>query len=369
MNRHGLLTTLITIQSLFLFCQEMKAAQLSLYSPNNPKIRYTGRIDFSDPKKPRLSGAGCYFQLNFQGSACELLLQDENLWGNHNYMVAVIDGKYQGRIRLDKDQTNYPIAKDLQDTVHSLFVCKATEAQIGYVDFLGISCGEILPPGEQPVRKIEFIGNSITCGMGLELSDLPCDSGAWYDQHNAYLAYGPLVARELDADWRLSSVSGIGMTRNWNSDGPTMPDVYQHIFLDTSSALWDAKTYSPDLVSICLGTNDFSDGDGTYQRALLDSAKFISDYIGFVKFIRSRYPKAQICFLTSPVFSEEKDARLKRYLSTIMARMQKVKKDEKIHLFDFSGHYHKGCTGHPNREEHEMMAKELLPFYKKVMAW
>jgi hypothetical protein len=28
-----------------------------------------------------------------------------------------------------------------------------------------------------------------------------------------------------------------------------------------------------------------------------------------------------------------------------------------------------GCAGHPDREDHEKMAAELLPFYKEVMNW
>ena len=124
--------------------------------------------------------------------------------------------------------------------------------------------------------------------MGMDTSEIPCGSGVWYDHHNAYLAYGPLIARELNADWLLSSVSGIGMFRNWNSPGPTMPEVYQNLYLNTdSTVVWNAQTYIPDLISICLGTNDFSDGDGSYERTDLDSATFVNRYIQFVKFIRN----------------------------------------------------------------------------------
>ena len=42
---------------------------------------------------------------------------------------------------------------------------------------------------------IEFIGNSITCGAAADPSEVPCDAGVYHDQHNAYAAYGPRVAR------------------------------------------------------------------------------------------------------------------------------------------------------------------------------
>ncbi len=160
------------------------------------------------------------------------------------------------------------------------------------------------------------------------------------------------------------------MIRNWNSPGPTMPEVYHNLYLNTdSTVVWNDPTFIPDLVSICLGTNDFSDGDGSYQRAALDSATFVNRYIQFVKYIRNQYPQAQICCLTSPAISGEKGFKLRNYLSAVIQYLQKNETDEKVSLFVFSRNYSSGCTGHPDKEEHQMMTEELLPFFKKVMDW
>lgn len=347
-----------------------QAHEPTLYKPENENIRYTGRIDFANPHRPRLIGAGAYLEVKFSGTACDILLEDQNLNDNHGYITAEIDGKYQGRIKVTEDKTQYEIAKDLEDTEHSLLICKATEAQNGYIDFLGLSCSRLLPFEKGSERKIEFIGDSITCGMGLDASEIPCDSAQWYDQHNAYLAYGPLVARKLNADWLLSSVSGIGMIRNWNSPGPTMPDVYDNTYLNAdSTSKWDARNFVPDLVSICLGTNDFSDGDGSYERGELDSVKFVAEYIRFVKRIRNRYPYAQICCLSSPMLSGQKSAQFKKNLSHVIQHMQDVENDNKVHMFVFSQVSASGCSGHPDEQEHREIAKKLLPFFEKVMGW
>ncbi|MBN1299962.1 MAG: hypothetical protein JW995_02000, partial [Melioribacteraceae bacterium] len=263
----------------------------------------------------------------------------------------------------------YKVVSDLKDTVHTLLVCKATESQNGYIDLTGIECEEILPSKNFCDKRIEFIGNSITCGMGLEMNEIPCDSGMWFDQHNAYFAYGPVISRKLGADWLLSSVSGIGTTRNWNSKRPTMPQVYDNLFLDTDSTLlWNKEIFKPDLVSICLGTNDFSDGDGTYDREPLDSAMYVNDYIQFLKHIRNKNSSATICCLTSPTLSGKKSTRLQSYLKEIVKKA-KEDGDDKIHLYAFQRAYNNGCTGHPDRKEHEMIADELLPFYRKIMNW
>ncbi len=344
--------------------------QEKFFLPDNPNIQYQGRIDFSNPAKPRLSGAGSYLLVKFRGTTADILLTDQNLYQNHNYLAIEIDGFYQGRTKISAEQAKYRIASDLQNTDHTLLICKATEAQIGYIEFLGIYCDALLPAKTAYSRKIEFIGNSITCGMGVETSEIPCDRGAWYDQHNAYLAYGPQVARKLRADWLLSSVSGIGIARNWNSAGPTMPEVYQNLYLNSDSTVeWQATRYIPDLVSICLGTNDFSAGDGSSERAALDSAVFVNRYLRLVKIIRQRYPSAQICCLTSPAISTENGIQLRKYLTAIIQHLQNMEQEKKISLFVFSRNYSSGCTGHPDQAEQESMAAELLPFYKRVMDW
>jgi hypothetical protein len=49
--------------------------------------------------------------------------------------------------------------------------------------------------------------------------------------------------------------------------------------------------------------------------------------------------------------------------------MKDVENDDKIHKFVFSRSYVNGCDFHPDKDDHEKIAEELLPFYKKVMGW
>ena len=340
------------------------------FSANNPNIEYFGRIDFTNPEKPILSGPGSYFRLRFKGTSCEVLLRDEHLYGQHNYISIELDGSYKGRVALDSTKQKYLVVNNLPDSIHTLLICKATEAGIGYIEFSGLNCNELLEPEIKHSRLIEYIGNSITCGMGLDTSSIPCDGGQWYDQHNAYLAYGPLTARVLEADWILSSVSGIGMTRFWNTTGPTMPQVYDNLYLnnDTIKA-WNTRNIHPNLVSICLGQNDFSDGEGPQPRAALDSTQFANDYIGFLKRIRKQYPEAEIACISSPMIGGTKKIKLYSYLSSIVQYMRNKENDTKIYVFEFSQSYNKGCAWHPSREDHLAIAAELLPFYRKIMNW
>ena len=365
-----LIVPLMILSLIYTSCYQKSGETKMRYAANDSKIEYFGRIDFSNPERPLLSGPGAYFKFGFKGTSCELFLRDQHLYDQRNYITIELDGKYDKRFALDSTKKSYMVADSLADTEHTMLVCKATEASIGYVEVSGIVCNELVELGKKNTHLIEYIGNSITCGMGLDSSDVPCNSGQWYDQHNAYLSYGPLTSRILNADWILSSVSGIGMTRFWNTDGPTMPQVYNNLYLNNdNSKMWNPGNLNPDLVSICLGQNDFSDGEGPKPRAALDSTQFANDYIGFLKRIRKQYPDAQIACLSSPMIDGEKKVKLFSYLTSIANYMQEKENDAKISVFEFSKSYNKGCDWHPSREDHVAMAEELLPFYRKIMSW
>jgi hypothetical protein len=337
-----------------------------LFKPDNKLIHYAGRIDFTDPQKPKLSSAGSYLQLNFKGRSCSVLLENENGGANYNFISVVCDGQYLGRTKIEKGEKKYTLVNGLADTKHTLLVCKATEALIGYVELRGIECFEILPLKDLPLHRIEFIGNSITCGAESDTSLVGCGKGNWQDRHNAYFAYGPIIARSLNADWVLSSVSGMGLTRNWNNEGPALPAFYNNLYLNADSSItWSGADFDPELVTICLGTNDNSLGDGSYDRKALDSAKFVSEYIIFVNRIHARYPKAIICCLNSPVFSGELRDLFAGYLDAVVASSQ----DKRIYAFSYPKKFENGCGGHPDLEDHRKMADELLPFLKKITGW
>lgn len=342
------------------------------YAADHKDIRYSGRIDFSDPKEPVLIGSASYIEVLFSGDSCQIILQKLNPEGEHNYISLELDGKYLGRLKLEnEDMESFPIYADAKSSKHHLKIYKATEASNGSIAFGGISAAKLHCLPKKPSRSIEFIGNSITCGMGIEWKEIPCDAGVWYDQHNAYWAYGSRVARELETQFLLSSVSGIGMYRNWNGEGPVMPQVYDNLYLNLdSNPQWKSDRFSPDLVSICLGTNDFSDGDGKKERLPFDTAKFVSEYIAFVENIYSRYPETQVVLLTSPMVNGEKGETFLSCLNAVKSHFSKEGNGKKdIAVYNFESIVPHGCGSHPDKEDHEKMASVLIPFYKDVMGW
>lgn len=353
-------TILNAQKKLSIFIVEAKPAMQSkmYHSPENSLIQYTGRIETQNDSLPRLWNPGIYVTAKFNGNLCEVFLNDEVLYGNyHNYIEVIIDNMEPERLQT-KWKNNEIKIEGLTNSNHIITVCKNTEAGIGYLEFAGINCKKLLSLPAKPARKIEFIGNSITSGMGMDLSIFPCDKGTWYDHHNAYMSYGPLTSRSLHAQWVLSSVSGIGMIHSCCNMTITMPQVFDKINMRDDSIVWNFKLYTPDVVTICLGQND----------GIQDSAKFCNAYIHFIQTIREKYVKADIICLTSPMGDAPLTTVLKKYINSIVIALNRSG-DKKIYKYFFTKQYHKGCSNHPDFNEHKLIAAELTGYIKKLQHW
>jgi hypothetical protein len=327
-----------------------------------------GRYTKSADGDLELISSAVHFGFRFSGNNCRIFayILDSS---SHNYLQYTLDGIYQKRIRIEGNKKGPYTIQGLVSGQHTIWIYKATEAATGPVFIQHLVARDIVALKVPDLPLIEFIGNSITCGAAADASEVPCGSGEYHDQHNAYYAYGPRVARALHVNFILSSVSGIGIYRNWNTPGPVMPQVYEKTdFQEKSQRYWDFKTYHPRVVSIALGTNDFSDGDRSTPRLPFDSAQFVDNYIRFIKLVKSKYPHARIALLSSPMLNGDKRHLLENCLTTIKIQTDRqFKKSKSVALFFFKPMRARGCGGHPSVEDHAILAEELKPFFRKLM--
>jgi lysophospholipase L1-like esterase len=332
---------------------------LRLFKANNNNLQYFGRIDFTDPLKPKFWSPGVYILAKFKGTSCEVLINDEVKDDNtHNYIEIAIDDNPPFRVQTTGKENVIKAADGLTNGEHIIIVCKDTESGIGYLEFVGLKCEQLLPPPSKPERKVEYIGDSITTGTGIDVAKSPCNTGAWYDQHNAYMSYGARTSRALNAQWQLTAVAGIGMIHSCCDMNIVMPDVFDKTFLRDNKDPWNFNRYQPDVVTICLGQND----------GVKDSTQFCSAYAQFIGTVRKSYPKADIICLSSPMANEKLSAVLKRYLTGITVHMNSSG-DQKVYKYFFSKQFHQGCGGHPDMEEQAQIASELTTYIKQVEEW
>ncbi|MDR7210631.1 GDSL-type esterase/lipase family protein [Flavobacterium piscis] len=332
---------------------------------------YAGRVDVLQNNNVVLIGTASSVTFNFSGKKCAVLLQSIDSWDHHNYVALELDGQYMGKVRVEKGPVqSFEIKVTSKQKVHTLTIYKATEAIMGNVLFTGTTA-KLMTVTAVKKKKIEFIGDSITCGAANDSSTTPCNEGEYFDHHNGYFAYGPILSRNMDTDYLLSSVSGIGIYRNWNDENPDvaiMPAVYENLYLtkDASKPKYDFS-FQPDIISIALGTNDFSNGDGKKERLPFDPEKFVSNYINFIKMLYEHNPNTQVVLTNSPMVNGENAVIFEDCLNKIKTEFDADKSHKTILIFKFQPMTPSGCSGHPNIAEHKIMAAEYGPFLKNLL--
>jgi hypothetical protein len=360
----------ITVGLLFLLCcfYGNNYAQSKADTLSASQLKPYGRYQLNEKQQLELISSAVHFGVSFKGTECALYVSIPEKTG-HNYLQYELDGVYQKRIRVEGNSAAPIILKAGSAGKHQIWIYKATEAHTGAIFVSKVGANHIKPVAVSKAPLIEFIGNSITCGAAADASEYPCGTGVYHDQHNAYMAYGPRVARALKANFMLSSVSGIGVYRTWNMDGPSMPQVYEKVdFQLNNPQQWSFETYAPKVVSIALGTNDLSTGDGKTARKPFDADEFVNAYVNFVKLVKAKYPKARIALLSSPMVNGTARTQLESCLKRIKSEIDHAYPSERaVATFFFEPMHGRGCSGHPSVEDHAIMAANLLPFFKELV--
>jgi hypothetical protein len=133
-------------------------------------IQYEGRV----PKESGYAGlywSGTTIRINFKGTGVKALMEDEK---GQNYYNVIVDGKVLYKLKMDTSKKWYPVVEHLPAGTHTLELFKITQAHKeygrGYTRFYGFQLNEegtILQPPPLKKRKMEFYGNSVTCGHAI----------------------------------------------------------------------------------------------------------------------------------------------------------------------------------------------------------
>jgi len=350
---------LLFFTGLIISCDYFKTE--NYFDVDDPEIQYTGRIDFSKPDEAQFDWSGIQIAANFNGTSCAIILED----GKNDYNI-FLDNKFHSILETTSD-TLYTLASNLKDTVHSILITKRTEASFGIANFKGFILDQgktLLSSKEKNKRKIEFVGDSFVAGFGSEGKSPDCLFSR--ETENNYIAYGPVLARRLQADYSIVAVSGIGIVRNYGDSLITSREPLPYYYDKTcmnDTIEWDFTRWQPDVVVLRLGRNDY------WKKPFPKRDQFRTAYINFLKYIRTRHSSAQIFALCGPI---RKDPHCD-YIRNAVNEVKIKTNDKKIHFIkldikldpkkDF------GCQKHPNESGHKKIADFLEPIMRKALNW
>lgn len=388
MKKYAILTVVLLVflvQATRANSQPTLPIEGNVVKASHPLIQYIGRVSLNDIA--RFNYPGTTIQASFEGTSLKMICRPMT-----GYFMAQIDRCEPFKVGFNAPRDSVvTLATALPQGKHHIKLMYVMEGLFRNPEFHGFVLdkgSQLVPPAALPERKIEFIGNSITCGYGVESLEM---SAPFEDEtENHWLTFANIVSDSLLAQHTSISRSGIGVYRNY--DGPktgsveNMPWQYEYTLFNKHDEKWDFSKYQPQLVCINLGTNDLSTNNYDIQL-------YENNYRMFLKTVRSKYPAAKIVLLTGPMLDEKESSLQRAALDRICndarkngftlpddavvgkkGKNKKTKKsgDKDIYRFDFSfqtGDLGYGASWHPSKLQHQKMAGELLPFLRDLMKW
>ncbi|MCR4927263.1 MAG: polysaccharide deacetylase family protein [Lachnospiraceae bacterium] len=227
---------------------------------------------------------------------------------NRARLAIYVDGRRIIDDMIKEKEKEYVIARDARETVHTVRVIKLSESAMSTMGIGEIITESVLPTAQKDFF-IEYIGDSITCGYGVD--DENPEHHFLTSTEDVTKSFSYVSAGMLDVDYSMVSFSGYGVLSGYTDSGKInskelLPPHYKKFGFsyatsgtegDTFKAEdieWDFSGRKPQMVIINLGTNDSSyTGDNEKLQK-----QYQEKYIEFVKTVRTQYKDSYIlCIL------------------------------------------------------------------------
>ncbi len=275
------------------------------------------------------------------------------------YIKMTIDGTvYKFGISTGKERL---MVEGLRDTEHKVLIERITE---GLTPILFKS---IAFYGKKPAvrpcrnanknRRIEFLGDSLTCGYGVLAEPTVAEFNTFEEDSTRTAPY--IVGKQLKADIRTVCLSGKGMVCNCNGDRSDHRACNFFKYDDFDGNMHDFSTWKPHLTVINIGTNDAWGG--------ADEEEYINEMRRFAMFVREVYPKTKILWLCGMLCAQ--------YYAGPLAELVKELggAENGYYLLRFDSietrEGERGGGGHPNARAQIRFSKTLLKQIRHITGW
>lgn len=315
-------------------------------------LHLIGRFDLSPPTPLRFTWPGSEIRTRFSGSSISVQLTESA----PNRFDVFVDGVAQPLLSTLAGPQTYVLASGLAAGPHDLVLTRRSESFFGVTQLLGFP-GATLIPTAAPTRRLELIGDSITCGYGVLGVGPSCSFSI--DTEAETHAWGALAATALGAAHTSIAYSGKGVYRNYDgTTTDTMSTLWTRTLADNAASVWSFG-WIPAAVVINLGTNDFAGGD--------PGTSFVNAMKALIAQVRLRYPNAEIVVTSSPMLDGSSHTQEVTYLQAAVAASGAHVSFLDIPAQSPVNGY--GCDWHPSGTTQQLMANTLASYLHTLLGW
>lgn len=353
---------------------------MNTFTPDWSNVKPLGRThQLPDSLWLAFSGSGAEFA--FTGSHCEVTIAgDINARAGTSENLARIAIEVDGARVVDDlvnaQEKTYTVVAGSDVKTHVVRIIKLSETAMSTCGVKAITVDAAsIQPTPFSDRYIEFIGDSITCGYGVD--DPVAEHHFSTATEDATKAYAYKTAQALGADHSMVAISGYGIISGYTADGKTkadtqiLPKYYTKLGFSygtyqkkiAAAIQWDFTLRQPDLIVVNLGTNDDSYTLNNRER----QREFAAAYTEFLKTIRSHNPDAKI-LCTLGVMTD----RLYPWLEKAVKDYTAETGDSNIACIRFDvqnpadGY---AADWHPSVATHDKAAQRLTETIREMMGW
>lgn len=352
---------------------------IQVFTATDPNVKIIGRTHYyNEVLWLALSGGGLEFV--FYGKKAEITVIGDNIASSLTNQARI--GIYVNGERIIDDQVNQPLKtytvfeSDTDENV-TVRIIKLSEAAMSTVGIQGITVDATkgIKPTPVSVHKIEFIGDSITCGYGIDDENAQHPFSTATEDVSKTYAYQ--TAQELQADYSMVAYSGYGIITGYTENDQKLtshlvPDYYKKVgksegkfddTLEPQAVIWDFNKFVPDLIVINLGTNDDS-----YTRDVVGrQEEYAEQYVEFLKLIRRNNANA-LLLCTLGIMGDRLYPFVERAVSNYIletgdTNIASMRFDVQIEEDGYSS------DSHPSKVTHHKAAKKLVARIKELMKW
>ena len=324
---------------------------------NHSSFQYMGRfLDEDSMKIFAWSASRISFRFEGDSICLHLARQMNDSSDQSDYYVLELD--HESRLLTVSSDPIW--LRNLGTGEHRCVLLKRTEATVSTGTWEGVSGGpdlRLLPPEAPPDLSMEVIGNSITCGYGIEGATQHCDFSP--ETEDATHTYAFLAAKEMGMSYTAVCFSGKGIWRNYGRDTVELMSELWHRYMPQRKDRYD-HSESRTHVMINLGTNDFA-------HEIPPRREFCAKYLQLVREVREAHPSAHIIMLTGSMMQGTPLETLQSYLAEVKETLEAEGMNH-LYRFDLSpqGELGYGCDWHPNLAQNKKNAQELVEFLSGI---
>ncbi len=347
--------------SLLSLCFSQITAATRTVAPS--EATFIGRVAVAPDGSVLYDWVGTQMQCTFTGSSIAVEASARGV----TFHNVFIDGEWVAKIKISgSEPRTYVLATKLKGGSHTLRLQKCTEGQDGSITLHRILLDARGTLSKLPVRErlIETYGDSYTCGYGADAAKASEPYST--ETENCDHAYTPIIARYFGADYVLCAHSGQGICRWWASPRQ-MEDVnmlvrHNRVLDESDSLTYDFRSYTPSLVMINLGTNDFS------PTAIPEVSQYVGNYSRLITSLREHYG-AEL-----PILCIEPHSSVAYLHTALEALRQTQAADPNVHFaHPMNGIVTEardmGADWHPNYQGQRKIASTLIPQISAIMGW